>query len=82
MFFPEMILVSMTWFASLVTINLVPLHIPSDWSRFLSNIIEVPIFNLMLWLGIPNVFNVFRNSGVIVSSGVVSTTSECQLSHN
>lgn len=46
-FFPEMILASMTWLSNLITVSLVLLHKPSDWSKFCFNIIVTPIFNLI-----------------------------------
>lgn len=67
MFFPDMILASTIWFASLVTINLMTLHNPSEWFKFLNNIIGTPTFSLILWLGRSDVLNVFRNSEVNAS---------------
>jgi len=60
-------LAPMTWFANLIIINLVLLHRPSDWSRFLNNIMGDPILSLMLWLGNVEIVNEFRNSGVMIS---------------
>lgn len=53
---------------------------------FRSNIIGVPIFNLILWLGRPEVVSVFKNSGVKTSKASfpspskVSTESELKYS--
>lgn len=63
-FFSKMILASIIWFDSLITINLVLLHNPSDWFKFRSNIIIVPIFNFIEWFGKSKVFKQLKNSGV------------------
>ena len=76
MFLPEITFASITWFASLVTMSLVPLHKPSDWSIFLSSIICVPILSFILWLGSPEVVRVFKNSGVNTSKASLPSTSD------
>jgi len=60
----EIMSATITCFASLVTINLVPLHNPWVWSKFLNSIIGVPILSLRQWLGKPDVVNELRNSVV------------------
>ena len=49
-FLPEIISAAITCLASLVSTNLVPLHEPCVWSKFLSNIIGLPIFSLIRYL--------------------------------
>jgi len=69
---------------SLVTISLVPLHNPSAWSKFRNSIMGVSTLIFNLWLGIPYVFNEFKNSGVrtlnigLNSSSDLSTLSALQ----
>jgi prepilin signal peptidase PulO-like enzyme (type II secretory pathway) len=75
MFLPDIMMASTTWLAIFVTIILVPLHIPDAWSRLRISIIGVPIFNVTLWFGKPDVLSEFRNSGVSVSKMSQSLTS-------
>jgi len=77
---------STTLVPSLVTISRVPLHKPFAWSKLRSSMMGVPTLILSLWLGIPDVFKEFRNSGVstpkarLSSSSYLSTLSALQYS--
>ena len=58
---PQITVASITWAYRFFTTNLVPLHSFGGW-RFLSSIIGVPFFRLMLWDGTPGSSREFRNS--------------------
>jgi len=77
--FSDMTLASISWFASYVTTNQVPLHNPSNWSKFLNNIIGVPTFSLILWLGRLDVLREFRNSLVSPSNIWLSIVSDLSI---
>jgi hypothetical protein len=65
----------MTWSSRLVTVNLIPLHKPSVWSKFLSSMIGVPTLSLIKWFGSPDVCKEFKNSRVSCSNGSLSFAS-------
>ena len=71
-FVPEMMSPLMDHLPRRVTINLVPLHRPSIWFRFLRSITGAPSLNRMSWLGMPLNFKLFKNSvGYRTSSSFV-----------
>ena len=60
---PDMISASTTRFPNAKTNNLVPLHKPTFWSIFLSNMTGTPTFNTNLWSGKPGGLRPLRTSG-------------------
>ena len=62
LFFPVAISAAMIFGRSCLTINLVPLHNPRRESIFFRSIMIAPIFYFKICGGIPEIFNVLRNS--------------------
>ena len=62
LFFPVAISAAMIFGRSCLTINLVPLHNPRRESIFFRSIMIAPIFDFKICGGIPEIFNVLRNS--------------------
>ena len=80
---PDITLPSRIYLPIFVIISRVPLHRPTVMFKFLNNMTGTPTFKIILWLGKPEKFIVFKNFGVRISSGlltdVVSAIGESQL---